>query len=570
MIIICVFSVFTARLAYLQIIKGFYYWNEAEENRIQYFYIMAPRGNIYDRNGEKLVGNQPTYSLFISPEKISVEEKKKIAQKISLLTGRAQDKIYDKFNTDEIKPFGAIDLVSYLSKEEIMAIEENLHYLPQVSIQMESRRKYPFEENGSHLLGHIGEINREELARLNKQGYKLKDKIGKSGLEKAYDAYLRGADGLQEIEVGVKGGHRKVLRTYPAQIGNDILLTIDWKLQEAAYRAMEGKKGAVVAMDPSTGEILVWISKPGFNPEYFTLPLTTDRAKEMFDNPEHPLFDRVIQGQYAPGSLFKVAVALAALEQDPEAVHREYECRGFIQIGYDRKIYKCWKDKKHGKLELEDAIANSCNVYFYQLGMDTGPESIYKTALELGFGSPSVPFFNNEKTGLMPDPRWKKKIFGLNWYPGDTANMSVGQGYVLANPFQILSMVSAVAMRGKVYKPYVIKMVISPEGRVTQKFEPVYVKNLQFSDRNIDIVREAMKKVTEYGTAQYLNLPLEVASKTGTAENPSGEDHAWYACFAPFDDPKIAIVVLVENGGYGSVAALPVARQILKEKFAIK
>ncbi len=562
--LILIFSIFALRLFQLQVLKGDYYWRKAEKNRIQYFYIPAPRGRIFDRKSRKLAGNQPVYSLYIASRGLSVEEKNKIVKKLSRITGRSRESILKRFRVGDILPFGVIKLITYLSREEIVKIEENIHHLRQASIQIEPRRKYPFGENGSHFLGYIGEINKLELGRMKKYGYKLKDKVGKCGLEKVYDGMLRGSDGFQEVEVGVTGTHRRIINTCMPEIGNDLLLTIDWDLQEAAMRAMGDRAGAVVAMKPKTGEILIWLSKPGFNPEDFTLPLSIDKAKEIFEDPEYPLFDRVIQGQYAPGSVFKLITAISALELDILNVNTEYICKGSIKIGYDKKVYRCWKDKKHGRLNLLEAIANSCNVYFYQLGMDIGVDVIYKNAKKMGLGKLSQGIFEGEKTGLIPDRKWKKKHAGTGWYPGDTANMCVGQGYVLINPLQVLKMISVIATEGKMYTPHIVKMVVSSDKKVLEKNTPKLEKNIDISIDTFKKIKEAMKKVTDYGTAKFLNLPFEVASKTGTAEAPSGDDHGWFACFAPVDDPEIAIVVLVENGGYGSVSAMPVARGILK------
>ncbi|MDA3792846.1 MAG: penicillin-binding protein 2 [Elusimicrobia bacterium] len=564
------FTVIAGRLLYLQIIKGNYYWQRAERNRIQNFFIKAPRGRIFSRKGTNLVGNQPIYSLLLATEGLDSKIKKQLAGKISKLTGRSLKEINRGFDLKEKQPFGVVEIISNLSTEEIMKIEESSHYLPNVFIQVNSRRKYPYGDNGAHLFGYIGEVSREELSARRSGGFKLKDKIGKTGIEKSYDDYLRGSDGFKKIEVGVKGEHRKLITSRPPKIGNDIILTIDWDLQEAAYRALGDRAGAVVAMEPDTGEILVWLSKPGFNPEDFTLPFSKARAEKIFHDPKHPLYDRNIQGEYAPGSLFKVVTALSALESGKADPNTEYTCRGSIRIGYDRKLYRCWKNTKHGRLDLKDAIANSCNVYFYQLGMETGVDIIRDMALRMGFSKKSQEIFDYENTGLIPSASWKKKKFNRIWYPGDSANMSVGQGYVLVNPMQLLKAFSAVAASGKVLKPRLVKMILSPEGEVIEKREPIVEKTLDIDKKNLAFLKKAMRSVTEYGTAQYLNLNMDVASKTGTAENPHGEDHAWYAGFAPVENPRIAVVVLVENGGYGSVASMPVAREIYKAKFKEK
>jgi penicillin-binding protein 2 len=565
--IILFLSIFFFRLFHIQILKGNYYWKKAEENRIQYFYIPAPRGRIFDRNGTELAGNQPGYSLYVALRGLNNALKDKIAIKISEIINFPKEKVLERFKSKDILPFEVIRLMSHLSRDEIAKIEENMHHLPQTSIQIEPLRKYPLGTNGAHLLGYIGEINKLELSKLKKYGYKLKDKIGKSGIEKVYDRQLRGYEGYQEIEVEVSGNHCGIVKSCNPKIGNDLLLTIDWKLQQAAKKAMGDRAGAVVAMNPKSGEILVWLSQPGFNPQHFTLPLTQDRAKEIFQNPEHPLFDRIIKGQYAPGSIFKLITAMTALESDDENINREYVCNRSITVGYDRKVFRCWKNKKHGKLSLIEAIANSCNVYFYQLGMDMGVENMYKTAKKMGFGEISQNIFEGESKGLIPNSKWKKTQFNRGWYPGDNANMSVGQGYVLVSPMQLLKMISTIATNGEMYVPHFVKMIVSPERKIIKKNKPRIEKHADISEFTFEKIKEGMRGVTEYGTAQFLNIPLEVAGKTGTAEAPGGKDNAWFACFAPIDDPQIAIVVLVENGGYGSVAAMPVAREILKEKF---
>ncbi|MFH1414940.1 MAG: penicillin-binding protein 2 [Elusimicrobiota bacterium] len=565
--IVVFWGIFIFRLFYLQLIEGNYYWMKAENNRLQYYRLQAPRGLIFDRNGTKLVGNQPRYSLYVSMQGLLNEEKRSISRRLSEITGINKEKILERFSSGDRLPFSVVKLISHLSSEEIARIEENIHHLPHTSIQIEHRRRYPFGKNGSHILGYLGKISNKSLNEMKKYGYRLRDEIGKCGVEKKYDLMVRGEDGYSEVEVEVSGRQQRVIKTCDAKIGNNLLLTIDWDLQETAMKAMGDKEGAVVAMDPGTGEILVWLSKPGFDPEDFTLPLTADKAEELFKDPRHPLYDRVIQGQYAPGSIFKLITALAALEEDEENVEQEFTCDGAIVLGYDRRVFRCWKDKHHGKLKLLDAIANSCNVYFYQLGIKTGAYNIYRTAKKMGLGKPAQNMFEKEKSGNIPDARWKKEYFGSGWYPGDTANMSVGQGYVLVNPLQLLRMVSAIAMKGMSYEPYLLKLVISPDRKVILKNTPKLEEKINISEAIFDKIIDGMERVTKYGTAQFLNLPLEVASKTGTAESPGGEDNSWYVCFAPVDDPQIAIVVLVENGGYGSVAAMPVAREILKKKF---
>lgn len=569
-LVVFIIGIFILRLGYMQLFKGSYYYRKTEKNRIQYYPIEAPRGRIFDRNGIILAGNQPEYSLYVSVGGLNRNEVNEIVRKIHFLTGRSMEKMTNRFQDPEKRlPFDVINVAANLSKEEIITIEENIHNLQRTSIQIESRRKYPFGENCSHILGYIGEISDKELQDKKKYGYKLKDRIGKSGAEKVYDKVLRGREGFKEVEVSATGGQKSVIRTVNPKIGSDIMLTLDWELQNAASRAMKDETGVVVAADPRTGEILIWLSKPGFDPEDFVLPMSEKKLYRVLKDPKHPLFNRAIQGRYAPGSLFKLVTASAAMELADIGINKKYECRGSIKIGYDRKVFRCWKQRKHGELNLIQAIANSCNVYFYQLGLDVGAENIYAAAKRMGFGERAQHIFKNEKKGFVPNPQWNKADLGKEWYPGDTANMSVGQGYVLVNPLQILKMVSFIAAGGDIYEPHVLKLVISPQGEVEKRNMPEKEGKVNLPLEAINNLKAGMIGVTEYGTAKYLNAPVKVAAKTGTSENPIGEDDAWFACFAPAEDPQIAIVVLVENGGYGSVSAMPVAREILKRKFSI-
>ncbi|MGM0441132.1 MAG: penicillin-binding protein 2 [Elusimicrobiota bacterium] len=566
-LLLCI-GVFIFRLFQLQILQGNYYYKIAELNRTQYFHIPAPRGRIFDRHGNKLTGNQPQYTLFVSVNNISKDEKEKISRGLGNITDYKREYIFKRFVNGEKMPFGNIRLLPNLTREDVQIIEENIHNYPRLSVQIEPRREYPYRQNGSHLLGHIGEISPRELDVKSELGYSLGDRIGKTGLEKKYDRILRGKSGLQKLEVGVRGEHKEILKTVDPKIGNDLLLTVDWDLQQRAWKAMEDKQGGVVAMNPQTGEILIWFSKPGFNPEDFTVSLSDNRARKIFIDPGYPLFNRILQGQYEPGSIFKLVTTLAALDTGKATVDKEFTCRGSIRIGHDRQKFRCWKE--HGTLKLREAIARSCNVYFYRLGLETKINSIKNTAGQLGFGKPVQDIFEREATGNIPGPRWKKDKYSRGWYPGDTANTSVGQGYVLVTPMQILNLTSVIANRGQIPDPHILKMEISSQGQVVNRNLPEDKGRVKIDKRYFKIVEEAMAQVTEYGTASYLNMPFPVAGKTGTAQNPSGEDHAWFTCYAPVNDPQIAITVFVERGGHGSVGALPVAREVLKEKFLSK
>ncbi len=565
-LIAVLFGIFFLRLAQLQLVRGAEYHRLAESNRLQRFSIPAPRGRIFDRNGEKLAGTRPSYSLYISPEGLESGQIREIADKIEELTGRKAEKILSRFYSPRRLPFGVAVLASHLTLDEILILEENFHYLPRVFIDVDPVRDYPYADVFSHITGYTGQISPEELERLRKFGYRHRDRIGKSGAEMVFDSLLRGRDGYREVEVGASGRHRREMRTVEPVPGDDILLSIDRDLQLAAAEAMEGKTGTVLAMDPSTGEILLWISSPGFDPGTFTVPRSSLEYLELFEDPRHPLFNRPIQGQYPPGSVFKLVTAAAALETGVPS-SREYKCEGEITVGHDRRVFRCWRDSRHGKIDIKEALADSCNVYFYLLGLELGPGIINTAAREMGFGKRGQDIFPGEKTGILPDPGWKRAHIGGGWNPGDSVNMSVGQGFILSTPFQVLRMTSMIASGGIFMRPSMLKLVVNPDGKLSESHTPTIEGSSGISPGTLDVLRRGMEMSVESGTARFLYSPVSAGAKTGTAQNPLGDDHAWFATYAPADKPEIAIVVMVEHGGYGAVAALPVARRILMEKF---
>ncbi len=477
----------------------------------------------------------------------------------------------ERMKTAERLPFGVINLIPNLKFDEILILEENAHFIPRTFIHVDSVREYPFNDIFSHFIGYTGQISPEELSELRREGYRLRDRIGKAGLERVFDSKLRGRAGYQEIEVGVTGHHRKIISVLPPEPGTDLLLTIDSELQRAAARAFGDRAGSVIAMNPSTGEILVWFSNPGYDPSIFTMPLSREEVAEIFQNPDHPLFNRPIQGQYPPGSVFKIITAAAALSEgiSPE---KEYRCDGSITVGYDKRVFRCWSDTRHGKLNMKEAIAKSCNVYFYNLALDVGPEAIRKAGEALGLGAPVQNYFSGEVRGSLPSPEWKKTNLGAGWNPGDSVNMGVGQGFVLTTPIQILRAVSMVATGGYIANPSVLKLEVK-DGKLLAGHEPDKLKQGEISQEILEIIQEGMEMAAQPGgggTAAWFNVPVDAAAKTGTAQNPFGDDHAWFAGYAPAKNPEIAIVVMMENAGFGATHAMPVARAVFREYFKEK
>ncbi len=570
-IVLSVFSlIIFLRLVQLQLVQGSYYLNRADRNRIHYSYIRAPRGEILDRRGEVLAGNRPNYSLYVSLEGLTDAHKKEIARILQELTARSVEDTMQRFASIERGREGSAVLFRHLSRDEIITIEENHHRLPRVFIQTNPIRKYPQGESISHFTGYIGEINPSELQRMMRYGYRMGDIIGKTGIEKEFEHYLMGRRGYRKIEVGVIGRHRKILEEVEPQIGSHIVTTIDARLQRTAAEAMGENHGAVIAMDPGTGEILVWLSSPGFNPEEFTVALEPARARDLFADPMNPLFDRVIKGQFSPGSVFKSVVAMAALESDPASSEIEYNCTGSIEIGFDRRVFRCWKEGGHGRVDMKQAIAESCNVYFYQTGLRVGHDKIVNMSRRAGLGARVQKLLSGEMPGLIPSSSWKERTVREIWYPGDTANLSIGQGYILVTPVQLLRLTSLIACEGRYREPYGVRMIVSGDGKEVKKFDSPATQKAEINPEDVLFVKNALREAVQYGTGasiRFYGVGAETGGKTGTSQNPFGDDHGWFTAFAPVDNPQIAIVVLVEHGGTGSVSALPVAAAVLREKF---
>ncbi len=569
--ILC-WTIIVFRLVHLQLIMGNYYLNRADRNRIHFSFITPPRGEILDRRGIQLAGSRPNYSLYITVEGLKGAHAEDTASVLEEITSRSKKDTLRRLASLKGSRKGAAVLFPHLSRDEIISIEENSHRLGWVFIQKNPIRKYTLGEGLSHFIGYVGEINRQELEEKRKFGYRLKDIIGKTGIEKEHDLHLKGRPGYRKTEVGVDGSYRKVLQEVSPQIGDHIVTTIDMRLQKSAASAMEGQRGAVAAMDPYSGDLLIWFSTPGFDPHEFTVTLPLRRARDLLEDPLSPLFDRVLKGRFSPGSVFKTVVALAALENEFNPGELQVECRGSMLIGYDRRVFRCWKEEGHGKVGLKEAIADSCNIFFYRLGAETGAEKILETARKMGMGERVQKIFPGESKGLLPWPEWKRERFKEIWYPGDTANLSIGQGYILVTPMQLLRLTSIIGSGGRALEPRAVKMVVSGNESGDVEVFPSSRERTLFNPENIGIIREAMLESVEYGTGssmKYYGVNASVAGKTGTAENPLGPDHSWFISFAPYENPEIAMVVLVEHGGSGAAAALPVAARILREKFSL-
>lgn len=566
---IAVLAILFIRLFSLQIIEKGELYKRSEANRIQLFFDPAPRGIIYDRNGKVMVENIGSFSVLFSPTNLTREETEEILKKLGEILNFDYPSMLAKVGSSIRQPLNSILLAEDVPRSEVFCLAEEKVNLPGVNIEVQPKRHYLHNNFASHLLGHLGEIGPKELRALYGAGYKLGDIIGKSGVEKIYDNSIRGRSGGRQVEMDASGRQLRIISSVLPEEGNSIILTIDERIQKLCEDSLNGKAGAICAINPANGEVLALVSKPDFDPNLFTERLPLSRTQELFTDPGFPMFDRVIQSQYAPGSLFKIITAIAGLEEGVITVDETLGCRGSLQIG--NREFKCWKERGHGRLDIVQAIAQSCDVFFYQLGLRVGGDKLAKYARMLGLAKEIGISLPSEAKGLVADSAWKKINFGEQWYPGDTANMSIGQGYLEVSPIQMASLISMIANGGVIYEPLIVKKIIDGQGNVIKTFLPKVMLKPKISPETLSIVRRGLREAVLSGTSQVLKFKrLSVAGKTGTAQNPQGEDHAWFICYATEEDPIIALAVLVEHGGHGASAAAPLARQILNGIFTLK
>ncbi|MBU4262138.1 MAG: penicillin-binding protein 2 [Proteobacteria bacterium] len=584
-LIIVFIAVLIARLWFLQIKKGEEYVKLSENNRIRIQQIQAPRGNILDRFGRVIITNRPYFNLVWTKEDAPNPDDvvKRLAQILHEDISNLLTSIREASGQPRYMPI--------LLKEDIdwktLVYIENHHFeLPGVRVEAVPSRDYLYGNMASHLIGYLGQINKEELENRKDSKYQGGDLIGKMGIEKLYEKELRGEKGYRYLEVDVLGFEQQILRHQDPLPGNDLQLTIDSDLQLTAEKALEGVGGAVVAMDVNTGKLLALASSPPLQLNEFIGGISTKVWQEHLNDPLHPLIDKTIQGQYPPGSTYKIVTALAGLGEKIITPQTIFYCNGGLNI-YNRR-YGCWKPSGHGAISLQRALSESCDVYFYQVGQRLGVDRLAAYAESLGLGQKTGIDLENEKPGLIPTSVWKKKKKNESWQDGETLSIAIGQGFDLATPLQICRMTAALVNGGKLYKPQIIEAIKDPEGATIKKFQPDLLGTVYGSaqDRKL-IIKGLIDAVnTKHGTAGSAKISsITVGGKTGTAQVvrmakfrsiPQSllprkyKDHAWFTCFAPAEKPEIAITVLVEHSGHGGSVAAPIAKQVLEEYFKDK
>ncbi len=568
-----VFGVLWARLFWMQVLKGPYYLALSQGNSIRIVPQRAPRGLILDRNLNVLVENAPSLSVGLTPEPL-LKHPEAAEQVIGLLASLLKvdaQTIRKKFEEQASRPFEPVVLATDVDRSLVARIEELRDRLPGVAILADSKREYPGSPDAvlaPHELGYVGEITDAELNSLSARGYRPGDLVGQAGLEKVYDGDLKGDDGGLQIRVDSEGRQLGVLYQLKPIPGNNLVLTLDARLQRAAQQAMAGLSGAVVAMDPRDGEILAMVSEPEFDPGLFAGRVSERAWRDLVDDDRYPMENRAVCGLYPPGSVFKIVTAAAGLETGSITPDTVFNCQGIFWIS--TWPYRCWKETGHGDISLHRAIVESCDIYFYHVGLKTKVEALSRYARQFGLGAPTGVDLPDEAAGLVPDAEWKERTQHIPWFPGNTVMMSIGQGYLLATPLQLAQMTAAVANGGYLYRPHLVRRITDPQGHVLETVKPDLERKVGVSDATLRIIQEGLVDAVNApgGTGWRARVPgVVVAGKTGTAQNPHGEDHANFVGYAPAENPQIVVAVVVENGGEGGLTAAPVAQKVFAAYF---
>lgn len=573
--IILMIIVLFVRLWFLQVVKGEYYYDLAENNRIRTIKIQPPRGVIYDRKGRPIVENVVVFDISIVPEDaLDLDDAiRRLASLIKIEPARVKEAIQNAAAT-RLK-YEPVKVKEEAPWEEVAVVEAHQDELPGVIVEPVHKRHYAYGGFGSHLLGYIGKISQ---AQRKQEQADINLLIGQGGIEKAHDRLLRGAAGRRMVQVNAAGMKVKDLGIEDPRPGRDLYLTIDLDVQRAAEEALGNRRGAVVAMDPNTGEILALVSHPNFDPNLFPRGISVRDWERLTNDPSHPLYNRAIQSVYPPGSTFKIIVSLAGLDTGVIKPDDKVTCNGSIRYG--KHTFRCWKKGGHGTVSFHRALVESCDVYFYTMGERIGYDRIALYAKKLGLGAHTEIGLPDEKPGFVPTPAWKKQKLKEPWYPGDTYVNSIGQGFLLVSPIQAARVIAAVANGGVFYRPQLILKSRNRESGSVTIYQPERSELRALIDKSaLDEVRRALIGAVNEpgGTGQAArSAAFLVAGKTGTAQviaqkEPGKklaehlEDHAWFVAYAPADSPKIAVSVLVENGGQGGAAAAPVARKVIEE-----
>ncbi len=583
--VLIAFGVLFARFAYLQVVQRDYYHTKAEDNRISIVPVAPNRGLILDRNGVVLARNYSAYTLEIQTAKVADVERT-ITELSEVVDIQPKDRSRFRKLLLETRNAESLPIRTRLTDEEVAKFAANRYRFPGVEIKARLFRQYPFGELASHVIGYIGRINHKDQEKLEELGveanYRGTDFVGKSGIEGSYQSELHGTTGIEQVEIDAGGRGIRTLSRTPAQSGNDITLALDIKLQEIAENAFAGRRGALVAIEPATGGVLALVSKPGYDPNLFVEGIDPQSWAELNNSPDRPLNNRAIAGLYPPGSTFKPYLALAALETGKRRPSQSIFDPGFFDFGGRR-----FRDDKvggHGTVDMYKSIVHSCDTYYYVLSNDMGIDLIARSIAPFGFGARTGIDLEGELMGVLPSPEWKQRRFKKpeqqKWYAGETISIGIGQGYNAYTPVQMALAMAAIANNGAVFKPHLANHIDNQRTSSRRYLEPELLRRIPFKDEHIEFIKQAMAGVNTEGTGTraFAGAQYTSGGKTGTAQviaikanekyieknvAERHRDHSLFIAFAPLDNPKIAVAVIVENGGFGATAAAPIARAVL-------
>lgn len=560
------------RLWHLQIREGPYYRDLSENNRTRLVLLEPARGLIYDRHGVLLANNVPSFSLYVTLE--DVKDREVLIQQLSNLLSLDPTLVRKKMTTRGSKLLPR-KIKDRMTLRDAMLVESNRLDMPGVMIQVESQRNYPGGVTAAHLLGYVGEISADQLEKPEFVDLHQGSIVGQYGVEKSYDRHMRGMAGQKNVEVDALGHEKKAVVVERPQAGNDLYLTIDVRLQKVAEDLLGAEYGAIVALDPNSGDILAMASRPGFDPNVLSRELTAKQWVEIVQDEGRPLNNRASQGQYPPGSIFKIPMAVAALETKTMSPSSTVFCNGGYQFG--KRLYHDWKASGHGYVDLHNALVHSCDVYFYTIGQRMGIDVMAEFGKDFGLGKATGVELPSERTGIMPSTAWKQKAKNEQWLPGETISAAIGQGYVTVTPLQMASLVGTVANNGVSYRPRLVQAVMDRMSGNLQELPAVPRGKINAKPETFRVIKDALADVVTKGTATRAKSSMvTIGGKTGTAQvaalrtGPEENipkkfrDHAWFVAFAPVESPKIAVAVLAEHMGHGGAAAAPLAKEVIE------
>ncbi len=584
-VVLIVFTLLLMRLCYLQVIKATELRERSESNAVRFRKIPPMRGIITDRNGVVLADNLPSFDVVYMPG--TTDHNEQLISRLQILYARKKMQIeLSKQYSKKARPYMPVKLERNVGMEKVAIVEANSVTLPGMYVEVSPVRLYPQEEVSASLLGYTGEVDRDDLAS-GESEYSLGDIAGKHGVEKVLDSYLRGRNGAELVEVNVHEKEIQNLGRIEPMPGSNVIMTIDSDVQKAAWLGLSGKAGSAIALDPRDGAILAMVSTPSFNPHLFNTGITAEHWRDLMQNPLAPMTNKVVSGQYPPGSTYKLIIAAAGLEEGIITPNKKFFCGGGFTMG--NRTFRCWKSGGHGHISLHRALVESCDVYFYNVGKLLGPDKIAKYARLFGLGQPTGIDFPNEKTGIVPSQQWKLARMKQPWLPGETISIAIGQGYNLVTPLQLANAYAAFANGGIIWQPHYLDRIESFDGKKLKEFKPIKIGNLTLKKETFDFLSKALWGVVneeggtgrnamvlnanvcgKTGTSQVIGLPQDARARLAKKIRDMHKDHALFVCYAPQKNPEIAIAVIVENAGGGGAVAAPIARQMLEAYFKKK